>query len=44
MERHFHIHFWLLQYIHNVTIVPDGNNLTKLKTVRKKEAEGMCRS
>lgn len=28
---HFHIYLWLLQYIHDVSIVPDGNTLTKLR-------------
>lgn len=31
MKRHIHIHLWLLQYIHNVIIVPDCNNVTKLR-------------
>lgn len=33
MKRHFHFHIylWLLQYIHDVIIVPDGNTLTKLR-------------
>lgn len=37
MKRHFHIHLWLLQYNHNATVVPDGDNVTK---VIEKEAEG----
>lgn len=35
--RHFHIYLWLLQYNHNATVVPDGDNVTK---VNEKEAEG----
>lgn len=31
MMMHFHTHLWPLQYIHNVIIVPDGNNLTTLR-------------
>lgn len=30
-RKHFHIHLWLLQHIHNVIIVPDGNSVTKLR-------------